>query len=219
MEIQKKLTNLQNIKKSIPSKKNNNNKLSFSSNEIDIEKQDNLPKKKLIKVNNLIFPKINKCNSQKIISINKKLINDLNYQIKNTNKKIFGNNFMYKQTINLMELNDYIIYEQTKRNILINKNKGVKNSVDFRIPLIYRRIANHYKKEDLIPMKNRPKINLEDILINHNSIFRKSMSQNRCQKYYLKNSIKLMYNNNNNTNNNKTSINFKKTSNIFEIYK
>ena len=83
MEIQKKLTNLQNIKKSIPSKKNNNNKLSFSSNEIDIEKQDNLPTKKLtlkiflfffiwiyekennvenskmlIKVNNLIFQKL-----------------------------------------------------------------------------------------------------------------------------------------------------------------
>ena len=188
---------LKKRKKNPPSNKNNSFKSSFSSNEYDVDKQDNLSTKKIINVNGSesIFPKINKNNSLKVISINKKLINDLNYQINRTNKRIFGNEFIYKQTINLQELNDYIIYEHTKKSILSNKNKGIKNSIDFRIPLIYRRIANHYKKEDLVPMKNKPRVNLEDILINHNSIFRKSMSQNNCKKYYLKNSLKLMYKN------------------------
>ena len=210
MELQKKISdshikmkillknkekNFKKIKKDkIPSNKSNSFKLSVSSNENDIDKQNNLSTKKIINGNDTTFPKIIKRNSQKIVNINKRLINDLNYQIKNTNKKIFENTFIYKQTINLQELNDYIIYEQTKKNIINNKNKGIKNSVDFRIPLVYRRLANHCKREDLIPMKIRPRINLDDILINHNSIFRKSMSQNRCQKYYLKNSVKLMYN-------------------------
>ena len=186
-----------NKRNNLPSNKNNSFKSSFSSNEYDIDKQGNLSTKKIINPNKTetTFPKIIKSNSQKVISINKRLINDLNYQINNTNKKIFGNNFVYKQTINLQELNDYIIYERTKKNIQMNKNKGIKNAVDFRIPLVYRRIANHYKKEDLIPMKIRPRVNLEDILINHNSIFRKSMSQNSCKQYYLKNSVKLMHKN------------------------
>ena len=178
-------------KNNLPLNKNNSYKSSFSSNEYDKDKQENLSTKKFIEKDSFL-PKINKNNSQKIISINKKLINDLNHQISATNKKIFGNDFIYKQTINLQELNDYIIYEQSKKNITTNKNKGMKNTFDFRMPLVYRRIANHFKKEDLIPMKIRPKINLEDILINHNSIFRKSMTQNRCKNYYLKKSIKLL---------------------------
>ena len=177
----------------IENNKENSYKSSFSSNEYDIDKQDNLTTKKLIDGTDSNFPKIKKNKSQSVVSINKRLINDLNYQIKTDNRRIFGNYFLYKQTINLQELNDYIIYEQTKKNIENNKNKGKKNSVDFRIPLIYRRLANHYKREDLIPMKIRPKINLEDILIMHNSIFRKAMTQNRCQNYYLKKNIKLMY--------------------------
>ena len=171
--------------------KNNSFKSSFSSNEYDKDKQENISTKKLIEKES-VLPKINKNNSQKIISINKKLINDLNHQINTLNKRIFGNDFAYKQTINLQELNDYIIYEKTKKNIANKNNKGLKNTFDFRIPLIYRRIANHFKKEDLIPMKIGPKINLEDILINHNSIFRKSMTQNRCKNYYLKRNVKLL---------------------------
>ena len=181
-------------KNNLPINKNNSFKSSFSSNEYDIDNQGNLSTKKLIINNELetLFPKIIKDNSQKILSINKKLINDLNYQINYTNKKIFGNDFIYKQTINLQELNDYIIFEHTKKKIQTNKSKGLKNTIDFRMPLIYRRIANHYKKEDLIPMKNKARINLEDILINHNSIFRKAISQNSCRQYYLKNNIKIM---------------------------
>ena len=38
----------------------------------------------------------------------------------------------------------------------------------------------------------KPKINLEDVLYMHNSILRKSMSQNNCRKYYLKNNLKLI---------------------------
>ena len=193
--LKNKTKNLKQIRNNnnLPINKNNSFKSSFSSDEYDIDKQENISTKKII-YNNVepIFPKIIKNNSQKILSINKKLINDLNYQINRTNKKIFGNEFIYKQTINLQELNDYIIFERTKKNMEINKNKGLKNTIDFRMPLIYRRIANHYKKEDLIPMKIQPRVNLEDILINHNSIFRKSISQNSCKQYYLKNNIKVM---------------------------
>ena len=193
--LKNKTKNLKQIRNNnnLPINKNNSFKSSFSSDEYDIDKQENISTKKII-YNNVepIFPKIIKNNSQKILSINKKLINDLNYQINRTNKKIFGNEFIYKQTINLQELNDYIIFERTKKNMQINKNKGLKNTIDFRMPLIYRRIANHYKKEDLIPMKIQPRVNLEDILINHNSIFRKSISQNSCKQYYLKNNIKVM---------------------------
>lgn len=193
--LKNKTKNLKQIRNNnnLPINKNNSFKSSFSSDEYDIDKQENISTKKII-YNNIepIFPKIIKNNSQKILSINKKLINDLNYQINRTNKKIFGNEFIYKQTINLQELNDYIIFERTKKNMEINKNKGLKNTIDFRMPLIYRRIANHYKKEDLIPMKIKPRVNLEDILINHNSIFRKSISQNSCKQYYLKNNIKVM---------------------------
>ena len=181
-------------KNNLPINKNNSFKYSFSSNEYDIDNQGNLSTKKLIINNEMepLFPKIIKDNSQKVLSINKKLINDLNYQINYTNKKIFGNDFIYKQTINLQELNDYIIFEHTKKKMQIKRSKGLKNTIDFRMPLIFRRIANHYKKEDLIPMKNKARINLEDILINHNSIFRKAISQNSCRQYYLKNSIKIM---------------------------
>ena len=193
--LKNKTKNLKQIRNNnnLPINKNNSFKSSFSSDEYDTDKQENISTKKII-YNNIepIFPKIIKNNSQKILSINKKLINDLNYQINRTNKKIFGNEFIYKQTINLQELNDYIIFERTKKNMEINKNKGLKNTIDFRMPLIYRRIANHYKKEDLIPMKIKPRVNLEDILINHNSIFRKSISQNSCKQYYLKNNIKVM---------------------------
>ena len=149
----------------------------------------------MIDCTNSSFLPIKKSSSLGIISINKKLINDLNYQIKDTNLRIFGNDFAYKQSINLQEINDYVIYEETKNIIEKNKKKGKKNSLDFRMPLIYRRMANHCKREDLIPMKNKPKINLKDVLIMHNSIFRKSMSQNKCKNYYFKNNVKLLYNN------------------------
>ena len=193
--LRNKTKNIKQSRKSnLNINKNNSFKSSFSSNEYDIDKQGNLSNKKLVNNNMIepIFHKIIKSNSQKILSINKKLINDLNFQINNTNKKIFSNDFIYKQTINLQELNDYIIFERTKKNIQMKKNKGLKNTIDFRMPLIFRRIANHYKKEDLIPMKSNERINLEDILINHNSIFRKAISQNSCRQYYLKNNIKIM---------------------------
>lgn len=178
----------------LPNNKDNNNyRTSISSNELDIDKQENTSTKKLINPTDITLPKIRKNKSQNIISINKKLISDLNYQINKQSKKIFGNDFKYKQTINLQELNDYIIYQQTKKSIENNRNKGKKCTVDFRMPLIYRRMANHYKREDLIPMKIRPKINLNDILVMHNSILRKSMMENKCQNYYLKNNVKLKY--------------------------
>ena len=171
--------------------KDNNYQTSVSSNELDIDKQDNILTKKYINPTDTTFPIIKVNKSEKIISINKRLIHDLNYQINRQTRKVFGNDFKYKQTINLQELNDYYIYEQTKKDIEKNKSIGKKNSVDFRTPLIYRRIANHYKKEDLVPMKIRPKINLEEVLVMHNSIFRKAMMENKCQNYYLKNNVKL----------------------------
>ena len=65
-----------------------------------------------------------------------------------------------------------------------------KTTTSFRMPLQYRRMGNHSKKEDLIPINNLPKINLEEILILHNSNTRNSMSKHKVQNYYLKNNIK-----------------------------
>ena len=141
----------------------------------------------------IINKKLKKSNSTgHIISINSKLISDLNNQLINFHYKMFSNFHNYKQTINLQQLNDYMIYESTKMKMENNKNAGKKSSIDFRIPLIYRRIGNHYKKEDLIPIKNKPKINLEEILILHNSILRKNMNANKTQNFYLKKNIKLI---------------------------
>ena len=166
---------------------------SFSSGDIDLDKQENISTKKFINFTSSSLPKITK-NLRKThyININKRLINDLNYQINTTNKKIFGNLFSYKHTINLQEINDYILYEKTKKSIDEHKKIGKKIAVDFRLPIAYRRMNNHYKKEDLIPIKMKPRINLEDILYMHNSILRKSVSQNNCRKYYLKNNMKLI---------------------------
>ena len=72
----------------------------------------------------------------------------------------------------------------------VNKDNHKKNSISFRLPLQYRRMGNHGKKEDLIPINTKPKINLEDILIMHNTNLRTSMTKNKVQNYYLKNNIK-----------------------------
>ena len=175
--------------------KNKSIRSSLSSGEIDFDKQDNISMKKFMNgtksYNSL--PKLSTINRNvHIISLNKKLINDLNYQINSTNKRIFGNLYSYKQTINLQEINDFLIYQKTKKSIEEHKKTGEKNTSDFRMPIVYRRMDYHYKKEDLIPIRMKPKINLMDVLYLHNRVFRKSMSQNNCKKYYLKNNIKLM---------------------------
>ena len=175
--------------------KNKSIRSSLSSGEIDFDKQDNISMKKFMNgtksYNSL--PKLSTINRNvHIISLNKKLTNDLNYQINSTNKRIFGNLFSYKQTINLQEINDFLIYQKTKKSIEEHKKAGEKNTSDFRMPIVYRRMDYHYKKEDLIPIRMKPKINLMDVLYLHNRVFRKSMSQNNCKKYYLKNNIKLM---------------------------
>ena len=189
-------TNLNNnngVIKQIQTYKTNTMKSSISSGEIDIDKQNNSSIKKLFNPNysHNSLPKLTKSNMH-YISLNKKLTNDLNYQINTTNKKIFGNFFSYKQTINLQKINDFMIYEKTKKSIDEHKKTGEKNSFDFRIPLSYKRMDFHYKKEDLIPFKTKPKINLMDVLYLHNQVLRKSMSQKYCRKYYLKNNLKLM---------------------------
>ena len=206
-------------KNTIQSIKQSTLRSSMSSDKFDIDKQDNLSMKKLITGTNTSLPIISKINrNTHYININKKLTNDLNYQINTMNKKILNNLFSYKQTINLQEMNDYLIYEKTKKSIAEHKMKGEKSSIDFKIPIVYRRLANHYKKEDLIPIKMKPKINLEDILYMHNSIFRKSMSQNKCKNYYLKHNLKLMNKNwrkiDFNNNNNKTFDRIKKNRTI-----
>ena len=175
--------------------KNKSIRSSLSSGEIDFDKQDNISMKKFMNgtksYNSL--PKLSTINRNvHIISLNKKLTNDLNYQINSTNKRIFGNLFSYKQTINLQEINDFLIYQKTKKSIEEHKKTGEKNTSDFRMPIVYRRMDYHYKKEDLIPIRMKPKINLMDVLYLHNRVFRKSMSQNNCKKYYLKNNMKLM---------------------------
>ncbi len=129
-------------------------------------------------------------NSKNIININNKLINDLNAQINSLNEKKKAKKFNYKQTVNLQKLNDYIIYEYTKNKMEFNKEHNKKNSISFRLPLQYRRMGNHGKKEDLIPLNNQPKINLEDILILHNTNLRTSMTQNKVKNYFLKNNIR-----------------------------
>lgn len=142
------------------------------------------------------FPILRPNRSQShLVSINSKLINDLNSQIKEIGKSLNAKKISYKQTVNLQRLNDYIVYESTRNKIEKSHLKNQKNSMDFRIPLIYRRIANHYKKEDLIPIKNKPKINLEDILIMHNSTLRKYVSKNRVKNYYFKNNLRLTHKN------------------------
>ena len=192
----------------------------------DTDKQENFSMKKSITGTNTSLPslpiikKVNKVNKinrvTHYININKKLTNDLNFQIDTMNKKILNNLFAYKHTINLQEINDYLIYEKTKKNIAEHKKKGEKSTIDFTIPIAYRRINNHFKKEDLIPIKMKPKINLEDVLYMHNSIFRKSMTQNKCKNYYLKNSLKLInnYMRNKGLNNNKTFDKIKRNKNI-----
>jgi len=129
-------------------------------------------------------------NSKNIININNKLISDLNEQINILNQKKKQKKFNYKQTVNLQKLNDYIIYEYTKNKMEFNKMKNKKTTTSFRMPLAYRRMGNHGKKEDLIPINNSPKINLEDILILHNSNTRSSMTKNKVQNYYLKNNVR-----------------------------
>ena len=71
----------------------------------------------------------------------------------------------------MQKLNDYIIYEYTKNKMQISKENNKKPSTSFLLPLPYRRMGNHGKKEDLIPINNKPKVNLEDILILHNNFF------------------------------------------------
>ena len=98
--------------------KNKSIRSSLSSGEIDFDKQDNISMKKFMNgtksYNSL--PKLSTINRNvHIISLNKKLTNDLNYQINSTNKRIFGNLFSYKQTINLQEINDFLIYQKTKK--------------------------------------------------------------------------------------------------------
>ena len=135
-------------------------------------------------------PFILSANSKNIININNKLINDLNDQINLLNEKKRAKKFAYKQTVNLQKLNDYIIYEYTKNKMEYNRMNNKKNSISFRLPIQYRRMGNHGKKEDLIPISNLPKINLEDILILHNSNTRNSMTKNKVHNYYLKNNVK-----------------------------
>ena len=129
-------------------------------------------------------------NSKNVININNKLINDLNEQINILNQRKRAKKFNYKQTVNLQKLNDYIIYEYTKNKMEFNKMNNKKNTTSFRLPLQYRRMGNHGKKEDLIPINNLPKINLEDILILHNSNTRSSMTKHKVQNYYLKNNVR-----------------------------
>ena len=210
LELLKTRNHLLPIKNNKQSLKNSTIKSSFSSGEIDIDKQDNISMKKLINGTNSSLPKLTKVNrTTHFLSINKKLTNDLNFQINSNYKKLFKNYFAYKQTINLQEINDYMIYEKTKKSIEQHKNNGKKNTLDFRLPIAYRRMDHHYKKEDLIPIKTKPKINLDDVLYMHNSIFRKSMSQNNCRKYYLKNSMKLIKEDTKKKNINKKPINLK----------
>ena len=135
-------------------------------------------------------PFILSSNSKNIININNKLISDLNDQINILNEKKRTKKFNYKQTVNLQKLNDYIIYEYTKNKIEYNKMKHKKTTTSFRLPLQFRRMGNHGKKEDLIPINNAPKINLEDILILHNSNTRSAMTQNKVKNYYLKNNVR-----------------------------
>ena len=81
-----------------------------------------------------------------------------------------------------MKLESIMAQNKNMKNVIVKKI-GKKIAVDFRLPIAYRRMNNHYKKEDLIPIKMKPRINLEDILYMHNSILRKSVSQNNCRKY------------------------------------
>jgi hypothetical protein len=129
-------------------------------------------------------------NAKNIININNKLIDDLNSQINSLNEKKKGKKFNYKQTVNLQKLNDYIIYEYTKNKMQVSKENNKKPSTSFLLPLPYRRMGNHGKKEDLIPINNKPKVNLEDILILHNTNLRNSMTRYKVQNYYIKNYLK-----------------------------
>jgi hypothetical protein len=140
--------------------------------------------------NNEFIPFLPASNHKNIIIINNKLINDLNTQINTLNEKKKSKKINYKQTVNLQKLNDYIIYEYTKNKIEFNKEKNIKSPMNFRMPLVYRRMGNHGKKEDLIPINNQPKINLEDILILHNSNLRTSMTKNKVKSYFFKNSVR-----------------------------
>ena len=129
-------------------------------------------------------------NAKNVININNKLINDLNSQINTLNEKKKGKKFNYKQTVNLQKLNDYIIYEYTKNKMKVSKEDNKKPSTSFLMPLPYRRMRSHSKKEDLIPINNKPKVNLEDILILHNTNLRNSMTKYKVQNYYIKNYLK-----------------------------
>ena len=127
--------------------KNTTRRSSVSSEEGDVDKQDNLSMKKFMNATNTTLPRLTKINrTTHFVNINKKLTNDLNYQINSTNKKFFGNVFTYKQTINLQEINDYLIYEKTQKSIAEHQKIGKKNTIDFRIPIAYRRLDNHYDR-------------------------------------------------------------------------
>ncbi len=101
LELLKTRNHLLPIKNNKQSLKNSTIKSSFSSGEIDIDKQDNISMKKLINGTNSSLPRLTKVNrTTHFLSINKKLTNDLNFQINSNYKKLFKNYFAYKQTIN-----------------------------------------------------------------------------------------------------------------------
>ena len=163
-----------------------------STNSSIYEHTGKFPYKTIYKNNNNNFTTAQnqKKNLENVVNINKKLINDLNEQIKFLNEQNFLKKFNYKQTVNLQKLNDYIIYEYTKNKMRYGLENNTKSTTSFRLPLPYRRMGNHGKKEDLIPINNQPKINLENVLILHNSHLRNSMTENKVKNFYLKNNLK-----------------------------
>ena len=150
---------------------------------------------------------------ENIININKELINNLNNEIASFSKrncpisnKTFQVNFFSKpKRDSSVKKNSFDILEKLRVLSPIVADKKAKNHK--RIPFIFKQMKltkNHISANNTININNsvnsknnndshyeKQKINLEDILIMHNSTIRKSVSEFKVKNFQLKQSLKL----------------------------
>lgn len=138
-----------------------------------------------------------------IININKELIKELNSEIRTFSKKKKPittpkpnrsdgfNGFIIRNIEPMTSKNNIEVIERIR---LLSPYLATKKANNLKeIPFIFRQMKLNKKKEPKGNIINyeRQKINLEDILIMHNSTIRKSVSQFKVKDFQLKKSLKL----------------------------
>ena len=148
--------------------------------------------------------------SNHVFDINKELINNLNKQmnlIQKNNQKLFyfyemnnNNNNKKKNEKKINEKkNDENKKEKLKKISSLNpflfykiKDNNQKIPFQFKNITNYKNLINNNNKiQNELNNRFNKAVNLEDILILHNSTVRKSVSQIKVKKYFFKQSLKL----------------------------